>query len=362
MTEFAGIFEVLASDQHDARLASRKALVLSRDRLDARLGKFLLASRSGTEFAARYDLVADDFAGIVRVAAQEVGHDNPDSLIETLRDHYRSAAEQWIQDAVKKPGDLHKKLHIPEDEKIPESKIEEAEESGSKDLKEKAQFAENVKGLGKGKKSKKNKKKDKDSKPPWLQDKDGDDELEFSAKTADDKGNTGLSGPSPKMKKQRWTPKSVSHDEYDGGKNEVGDHEEKDVLDNEPPKNLTSPAKDAPETGKAKEEKLPSASNYDDSGFAGNNQEMAPHTKTFGDGDQTKPVTQEALSSVHTADIPPGHELCPRCKGQGCNDCKGRGVLPVAAQPSVPENMRTEWLPEHTHPSSPAPESYIFGV
>lgn len=304
MTNFPGLFEILAADQSDARLASRKALVLSRDRLDARLGKFLLASRSATEFAARYDLVADDFAGIIRVAAQEVGHDNPDSLIETLHDHYRSAAEKWIQDAVKNPGDLHKKLHVPEDEKIPESKIEEAEESGSKDLKEKAQFAENVKGLGKGKKSKKNKKKDKDSKPPWLQDDDSDDdghdnddELEFSAKTADDKGNTGLAGPSPKMKKQRWTPKSVKHDEYDGGKNEIGDHEEKDVLDATPKKNLTSPAKDIPETGKAKEEKLPSASNYDDAGFAGNNQDMAPHTKTFGDGGQVDPVKLESLEA-----------------------------------------------------------------
>jgi len=142
MTEFAGIFEVLASDQHDARLASRKALVLSRDRIDARLGKFLAASQSPTEFDARYDLVADDFAGLVRVAADEIGHDDPDSLIVTLHDHY---AKDWIQKAVKKPGDLHKKLDVPEGEKIPEEKIEHAEETGDKNLKEKAQFAENVK-------------------------------------------------------------------------------------------------------------------------------------------------------------------------------------------------------------------------
>lgn len=316
MTNFAGIFEVLASDQHDARVASRKALVLSRDRLDARLGKFLLASRNAKEFAARYDLVAEDFEGIVRVAASEVGHHDPNSLISTLRDHYerlasdddeedrksqgknaeeeaeereragydesddkyessvKTAEEKWIQKAVKKPGDLHKKLHVPEGEKIPEEKIEEATHSDNANLREKAQFAENVKGLGK-----KKKKKGKKS----------------SSVRLSDEGNTGLDGPSPKMDKQRWTPKSVRRDEYDGGKNEIGDHKEKDILEVMPKHNLTSPAKDVPETGKATEEKLPSASNYDDAGFASNNQDMAPHTKTFGDGGQVDPVQSESL-------------------------------------------------------------------
>lgn len=277
MTNFSGIFEVLAADQHDTRVASRKALVLSRDRLDARLGKFLLASQSAQEFAARYDLVAEDFIGIIRVAAEETGHDNPDSLIETLRDHYLREAgdEKWIQKAVKKPGDLHKKLHVPEGEKIPEEKIEEATHSDNANLREKAQFAENVKGLGKKKKKKKGKKS--------------------SSVRLSDEGNTGLDGPSPKMDKQRWTPKSVRHDEYDGGKNEIGDHKEKDVLEVMPKHNLTSPAKDVSETGKATEEKLPSASNYDDAGFASNNQDMAPHTKTFGDGGQVDPVQSESL-------------------------------------------------------------------
>jgi len=34
--------------------------------------------------------------------------------------------EHWIQDAVKKPGQLHKDLGVPEDEDIPEDKLEEA--------------------------------------------------------------------------------------------------------------------------------------------------------------------------------------------------------------------------------------------
>ena len=354
-----GIFESLAADQSDARLASRRALVLSRDRIDIRLGKFLGASRSPQEFDARYDLVSEDFVGIVRVAANEVGHDDPDVLVETLRDHY---AKDWIQKAVKKPGDLHRVTDTPEDENIPESKVEDVKEHGDKNEKEKAQFAENVKGLGKGKKStvadylsayyssddddddevdyskddereellrkkeekeekkeakraKKKAKKDKkkDRKPLWLEDaeedaEDEDDEhshddddgaeRESSMRTADEKGNTGLSGPSPKMDKQRWTPKSVSHDEYDGGKHETGDHVEDDVTKPDRPENLTGPAKDTDGIGSAKEVSLPAASNYDDAGFATGGEDSGPHTKTWGsDSREADPVGSAFLGS-----------------------------------------------------------------
>jgi hypothetical protein len=308
MTEFAGIFEVLAADDSDRRVASRKALVLARARIDQRLGSFLSAARSQAEFDARYDLVAGDFAGIVRVAADEVGHGDANSLLDTLRTHY---AENWIQDAVKKPGDLHKKLHVPEGENISEEKIENAEKSGDKNLKEKAQFAENVKGLGKKKKSKKKNKKNK-GKPPWLQDDDGDndgndndDSLDFAASTADavplvaktaDKGNTDLNGPSPKMKKQRWTPKSVTPDQL----KEIGDANQIDILEVIPKKNEGPPGDigNIDQIGDIKVEKLPSGKGLDDGGFADNNMEMAPHTKTFGDGGQVDPVT-----SVPSADM-----------------------------------------------------------
>src|SRR5512146_1013919 len=182
MSDFAGIFEVLASDQHDARL-----------------GKFLAASKSSEEFDVRYALVVDDFEGIVRVAADEVGHEDPSSLIETLRSHYREAGKPpWLEDDDDEESD---------DEEKPKSK-------------------------------KKKKDKDKgDSDDDSDDDDEGDGSLEVAAKTAGavpfqhtaDKGNTGLAGPSPKMDKQRWTPKSVTHDEYDEGKNEVGDHKEKDI-------------------------------------------------------------------------------------------------------------------------------------
>jgi hypothetical protein len=319
MTEFAGIFEVLASDQSDARLASRKALVLSRDRIDARLGKFLAASKSAEEFDARYDLVAEDFAGIVRVAADEIGHDDPDSLIVTLHDHYRTAGKPpWLEDD------------------------DDSDNDGDDSEKPK---------------SKKDKKKDKKDKDSDDSDDDDDDSLEFAAKTADavplvqaayiepasgsgednlteherqliqagrakigpngifqlinpdmhtppgkksslhiaDKGNTGLSGPSPKMDKKRWTPKSVKPIDVPSERHPTV---QKDVMEIMPKENLTGPAHDMDEINALTTvETLPTGTGLDDAGFAGNNQDMAPHTKTFGDGGQTDPVKSESLEA-----------------------------------------------------------------
>jgi hypothetical protein len=60
-------------------------------------------------------------------------------------------AEKWIQKAIKKPGALHEKLGVPEDKKIPKSKIKKAEKSKSPKLREEANLAET---LGKMRKKK----------------------------------------------------------------------------------------------------------------------------------------------------------------------------------------------------------------
>jgi hypothetical protein len=41
-------------------------------------------------------------------------------------------AEKWIQGAIKHPGALHKELGIPEDKKIPASKLMKAEHASGK--------------------------------------------------------------------------------------------------------------------------------------------------------------------------------------------------------------------------------------
>lgn len=57
--------------------------------------------------------------------------------------------KKWIQAAIKKPGSLHKALHIKEGEKIPVSKIKKSEHSKNPTLKKRAVLAETLKGLKK---------------------------------------------------------------------------------------------------------------------------------------------------------------------------------------------------------------------
>jgi len=62
-----------------------------------------------------------------------------------------------------------------------------------------------------------------------------------------------------------------------------------------PKENVTDSAHDLKGTGEQTRETvdLPSPRDYDSAGFADNNQEMAPHTKTFGDNG-TDPVTGDS--------------------------------------------------------------------
>jgi hypothetical protein len=69
-----GIFEVLAADDSQERLAGRQATVLANMRVNERLGKFLREADSQEEWGARLDLVHDDIDAIVADACAEVGY------------------------------------------------------------------------------------------------------------------------------------------------------------------------------------------------------------------------------------------------------------------------------------------------
>ncbi len=58
-------------------------------------------------------------------------------------------AEKWIQKAIKKPGALHKSLHVKKGEKIPEEKIKKAEHSKNPKLRKRAVLAETLKKMHK---------------------------------------------------------------------------------------------------------------------------------------------------------------------------------------------------------------------
>lgn len=60
-------------------------------------------------------------------------------------------AEKWIQKAIPEShrGRLHRALHIPEGEKIPEKKIEKASHSSNERLAREARLAETLKHMHK---------------------------------------------------------------------------------------------------------------------------------------------------------------------------------------------------------------------
>lgn len=57
------------------------------------------------------------------------------------------AKNHWIQEMHMKKGALHKSLHVPKGEKIPENKLEKAVHSSNPRLKKRAILAETLKKL-----------------------------------------------------------------------------------------------------------------------------------------------------------------------------------------------------------------------
>jgi len=57
--------------------------------------------------------------------------------------------KKWIQKAIKRPGALHKALHVKEGEKIPAKKLAKAEHSKSPRLRQEANMAKTLRGFRK---------------------------------------------------------------------------------------------------------------------------------------------------------------------------------------------------------------------
>lgn len=57
--------------------------------------------------------------------------------------------KKWIADAIKKPGALKKALHVKEGEKIPTTKLKQAEHSKNPLMAKRAHLAETLKGMHK---------------------------------------------------------------------------------------------------------------------------------------------------------------------------------------------------------------------
>jgi hypothetical protein len=59
-----------------------------------------------------------------------------------------ASKKNWIADAIKKPGALHKELHVPMGKKIPEKKLDVASKKGGIEGK-RANLAKTLKGFHK---------------------------------------------------------------------------------------------------------------------------------------------------------------------------------------------------------------------
>ena len=59
--------------------------------------------------------------------------------------------KNWIKDATKNKGALHKALKVPEDKKIPAKKLAKAAKTGSTKVKQEVALAKTLKSFKKGK-------------------------------------------------------------------------------------------------------------------------------------------------------------------------------------------------------------------
>lgn len=65
-------------------------------------------------------------------------------------DHGTPGPDHWIHGAIKRPGALHRKLHVKPGDKIPANKLKAAEHSKSPLERKEADFAEELKGFQHG--------------------------------------------------------------------------------------------------------------------------------------------------------------------------------------------------------------------
>src|ERR1700689_2193979 len=93
MLETISVFDNLAQDDTNKRVASRRALALADNTVGRYLGAYLAGARSVEEFDQRFALYQDDFLHYVQSAADEVGFEHPEYIAATLKDHYRLAVK-----------------------------------------------------------------------------------------------------------------------------------------------------------------------------------------------------------------------------------------------------------------------------
>jgi hypothetical protein len=127
MLDTPSIFDALDQDERESRDISRRALALAHRRVESHVGRFLRAAQSEEEFMERLGLVVDDFTGYVVSASEEVGHDHPEHIAASLKDHYRLAASKSADIDTDEPGEDEESEPKPKDKKEAADKVEFAD-------------------------------------------------------------------------------------------------------------------------------------------------------------------------------------------------------------------------------------------
>lgn len=89
MFDTASVFDVMAADDADRRVASRRALALAHTRVENQLGAFLRGAVTSEDFDTRLAAVREDFDAHIASACEETGHDQPQHISASLIDHFR---------------------------------------------------------------------------------------------------------------------------------------------------------------------------------------------------------------------------------------------------------------------------------
>ena len=102
MYDTESVFNVLAADETERRVTSRRALALAHTRVEGHLGAFLRQASSKEDFEARLAACREDFEGHIVSAAEEYGYGHPEYLVKSLVSHFYR--EAMVKEA---PGSQH---------------------------------------------------------------------------------------------------------------------------------------------------------------------------------------------------------------------------------------------------------------
>jgi hypothetical protein len=183
MTDFDyngyGLFESLDTDQTEARRAQRKALVTASARVDANLGRFLGAAKSGPEFDERYALVQQEFVSTIREAAEEFGVQHA-PVANTIFSHYRKKAYEPEDDdhgpADSPEGDSERDHHYTD--------LQRSESEDEDETKESSRHANEPNPFAKKKDEDEEDKKYEEAPEPIENDEDDDDLSELHSESS----------------------------------------------------------------------------------------------------------------------------------------------------------------------------------